>query len=208
MYDKVKEDETRCSVCNTEYGTINHKGRAVVKGPKSMCRPCYSKIKKPKKICSNCGNIMLSGSNTGLCVVCRDVKRRPYTRKIKELPYVDEETYEAVRRLLVRFKFGNNNIVDNFRVVDVYVELCENPIFLDTLTEEAQIVEMLRYLKKVYDYNKVDREMRLEIEKKKAENKAKYYKYKKKEKGVNKTADIKSYMKAYRKEYSRREAKN
>jgi hypothetical protein len=146
---------------------------------------------------------MLAGSNTGLCVVCREVKRsesgkKNYNKKkVKELPHLDIETYEIVRRLLVRFKFGNNGMVDNFRVVDIYMELFDNPVFLDTLTEEAQIIEMLRYLKKVYDFNKEDRDIKLEEQKKKAEFKSKYYKYKKKEK-VNLTADIKAYRKAYK----------
>jgi hypothetical protein len=202
--DKKKEVSTTCSICNAEYGSINEKGRAVIRGPKNCCKKCYSKSKKPKKECENCGNTMLAGSNTGLCVVCRELKRenntnlkRKYTKKVIPLPFLDVETYEAVRRLLVRFKFGNNGIVDNFRVVDIYMDLYDNPVFLDTLTEEAQIVEMLRYLKKVYDFNKEDRVNKLEVEKKKADFKKKYYKYQKKEKKVNLTADMKAYRKDY-----------
>lgn len=220
---KKKEVSTTCSICNAEYGSLNEKGRAVIRGPKDKCKKCYSRAKKPKKECENCGNTMLAGSNTGLCVVCRELKRsesgkRKYNKKVKPLPILDIETYEAVRRLLVRFKYGNNGIVDNFRVVDIYMDLYDNPVFLDTLTEEAQIVEMLRYLKKVYDFNKEDRETKLELEKKKAEKKSKYYKYQKKEKKVNLTADIKAYRREYYKKHyanggyikylMRREAKN
>lgn len=199
---KRKEVETNCKLCSAEYGTINAKGRAVLKGSQGFCKSCYAKERKPKKECENCGNVMLAGSNTGLCVVCRELKRgegrkRSYIRKVKLLPFVDEETYETIRRLLVRYKFNTNTIVDNFRVLDVYMELYDNPVFLDTLAEEDQVVEMLRYLKKVYDYNKENRNELLEVEKKKADFKKKYYKYQKKEKKVNKTAD----MKAYRKEY-------
>lgn len=200
---KRKEVETNCKLCNVEYGTINAKGRHVMKGSHGLCKSCYAKERKPKKECDKCGNMMISGSNTGLCVVCRELKRsesgkKNYNKKkIKPLPHLDLETYEAIRRLLIRFKFGTNNMVDNFRVLDFYMELFDNPIFLDTLAEEDQIVEMLRYLKKVYDFNKEDREAKLTDVEKKADFKKKYYKYQKKEKKVNKTAD----MKAYRREY-------
>jgi hypothetical protein len=60
------------------------------------------------------------------------------------------------------------------------MDLYDNPVFLDTLTEEAQVVEMLRYLKKVYDFNKEDRVNKLEQEKKKADFRSKYYRYQKK----------------------------
>jgi hypothetical protein len=201
-----KEIETNCSLCGNEYGGLNSKGRAVMKGSHGLCKTCYCRSRKPKKECINCGNMMISGSNTGLCIVCKELKRsetakRGWKRKVKPLPYVDPETYETIRRVLVRFKFGNNNLVDNFRVVDAYVDLCENPVFLDTLTEEAQVVEMLRYLKKVYDFNKEGRIANLAIAQKKAEFKKKYYKYKKKEKTVNKTADMKTYMKEYKEKY-------
>lgn len=213
---KTKELSTTCSICNAEYGTINAKGRPVVRGPKNCCKSCYSKSKKPKKECEQCGNEMLAGSNTGLCVVCREVKRlengkRPWKRKPKPLPLIDIDSYENIRRILVRFKYRNNGILDNFRVVDAYMDLCENPVFLDTLTEEAQVIEMLRYLKKVYDFNKEDMKEKEELVKKKAESKAKYYKYQKKEKKVNLTADMKAYRREYyRKHYASniREVKN
>ena len=203
---KAKEVETNCSLCGAEYGTINHKGRAISKGSHGLCKPCYAKERKPKKECIECGNMMLVGSNTGLCAVCKENKRisknrRGYVRKIKPLPHLDPETYEAVRRLLVRFKFGNNNLVDNFRVADIYTDLFDNPVFLDTLAEEDQVVEMLRYLKKVYDFNKLDRDVKLAVIEKKAEFKKRYYKYKKKENKVNKTADMKAYMKEYMEKY-------
>lgn len=198
---KVKE--TNCSKCGFEFGTLNQKGRAVIKGSKGLCKTCYSRDKKPKKECTLCGNMMLAGSNTGLCIICREDKRtkavgkRSYKRKVKPIPFLEPETYEAIRRILVRFKYNNNTLVDNFRVADLYIEINEDAILLDTLTEEAQVIEMLRYLKKVYDFNKEDRANKLTEAENKAIHKAKYYKYQKKEKKVNKTAD----MKAYRKEY-------
>jgi hypothetical protein len=196
----TKETQTHCKVCAAEYNSINAKGKPVIRGAKGLCKSCYTKSIKPKKECIQCGNQMLSGTNSGLCIVCRQLKRetegkRSWKKKVKPLPCIDVETYESIRRLLVRFKFGNNDIVDNFRVIDAYVDVCENPVFLDTLAEEAQVVEMLRYLKKVYDFNKHEKENRLKIEKKKEEDrleaerkkkeyKAKYYKYKKKSEEV------------------------
>ena len=194
----IKEAQTHCKLCNMEFGSINARGRGVNKGPRGLCKTCYCRSVKPKKQCEQCGNEMLAGSNTGLCIVCRQLKtasKRPWKRKEKALPLLDAESYEVIRRLLVRFKFGFNDIVDNFRVIDAYLDVCENPVFLDTLAESAQVVEMLRHLKKVYDFNKHEKENRLEIEKKKEEDrleaerkkkeyKAKYYKYKKKSEGV------------------------
>jgi hypothetical protein len=185
----TKEIQTHCKVCAAEYDSINAKGKPVTRGAKGLCKSCYTKSIKPKKQCEQCDNQMLSGSKTGLCIVCRQLKRqiegkRSWKKKVKPLPCIDVEIYESIRRLLVRFKFGNNSIVDNFRVIDAYVDVCENPVFLDTLAEEAQVVEMLRYLKKVYDFNKEVREAKLELEKKKAEHKNKYYKYKKKSEEV------------------------
>ena len=201
-----KDKETNCSECNGKYGTLNDKGKAIVRGPKGLCKKCYGRNKKPKKECIECGNMMLAGSNTGLCAVCKERKRaekggRRWVKKVKPLPVLDIETYEAVRRLLVRYKYGTNTLVDNFRVADIYMDINENSILLDTLTEEVQVVEMLKNLKVVFDFNKENRTEKLLEEKIKAERKAKYYKYKKKEKKVNKTADMKEYMREYRAKY-------
>ena len=203
---KTEKVETNCSLCNAEYGTINHKGRAISKGSHGLCKPCYGRSRKSKKECTVCGNMMLVGSNTGLCAVCKENRRiaknrRGYVKRIKPLPHLDPETYEAVRILLVRFKFGNNSLVDNFRVANIYMDINDDPVLLDTLNEETQVIEMLRNLKKVYDFNKLDREAKLAVIEKKAEFKKRYYKYKKKENKVNKTADMKAYMKEYMEKY-------
>lgn len=181
----AKEKETNCNRCGYEYGTVNEKGKAVIKGSKGSCKSCYTKDRKPKKECTNCGNMMIAGSNTGLCEVCKELKRaeggrRGYNRKVKPIPFLEPETYEAVRRILVRFKYNNNSLVDNFRVADLYMEVNDDPILLDTLTEEAQVIEMLKNLKKIYDFNKEDRANKLIEAQRKAAHKAKYYKYQKK----------------------------
>lgn len=176
LNDKPKD--INCLLCGVEYGTLNDKGRAVRKGSHSLCKTCYTRERRPKKECIQCGNMMLIGSNTGLCAICKEEKRisankRGYAKKVKPLPQLDIETYEAVRRLLVRFKFGSNTLVDNFRVANIYMDINNDPVLLDTLNEETQVVEMLKNLKRVYDFNKLSIEAKLLAIKNKAEKKAK-----------------------------------
>lgn len=178
---RPKHQGTKCSCCGFDYETLNNKGKVVKKGPKNMCKRCYTRSNKPVKICKNCGNEMLKGSSTGLCPICKLNKPSLRKKKEPELPIVDKEQFELIRRLLARYKVGHNTPVDTFRVVDIYMEVNNNPILLDTLGEESQIVEMLRNLKAVFYYNldKVDVKS-------------------KKEKNI--TGD----MKAYRKEWYRK----
>ena len=162
-FDKVygvkgrpRQRNLNCVKCDAEFDTLNSKGKAIKRGSKGMCKTCYCKSFKPSKFCNSCNNEMMKGSNTGLCPVCRlnrsqERKKRPI--KIKLPPIVDKEQFELIRRLLVRYKVGHNTIVDTFRVIDVYMDVNDNPIILDTLSEGAQLVEMLRNLKEVFDYN-------------------------------------------------------
>ena len=73
--------------------------------------------------------------------------------KVNKTIDVHYENYELIRRLLVRYKLGINTPVDEFRVVDVYLDIKDAPAFLDTLTERTQVVEMLKTLKETFDYN-------------------------------------------------------
>jgi hypothetical protein len=113
------------------------------------------KDKKAIKVCNNCGNIMLVGTQTGLCPLCRLEKSHPITKKrrLKELQQVDDETFELIRRLLVRYKLGISMHIDTFRVISVYMDLNDNSSLLDTLTEETQLVEMLKNLKLIWQHN-------------------------------------------------------
>lgn len=152
-----REKETHCKECKSEYDTLNHKGKPILRGSKGLCRSCYHKLHKPEKVCNSCGNIMKTGSITGLCAVCKRIKsselpRSKYKKK-QTIPVIQKEQFELIRRLLVRYKLGMNNMADAFRVIDVYMDVNDNPILLDTLTESAQLVEMLRNLKSVFDYN-------------------------------------------------------
>lgn len=140
---------TSCKECNKEYGSLNEKGRKVTKASNGYCKTCYYRKRKGNsKTCIKCGNIMRLSSINNLCKPCKANKRK----KSKQI--VDRDTLELIRILMVRYKFGNNTLVDNLRVVDVYMDLNDNAIQLDTLTEESQVVEMLRNLKSIYDFNK------------------------------------------------------
>ena len=170
---RPKSKETKCINCELEFGTLDERNKPVRKGSKKMCKRCYTKQNKPTKICKECGNEMLNLSVLSLCGVCklkRPVKR---TRKSAEIPRIEYENFELIRRLLVRYKLGMNNQIDDFRVVDVYLDIKEAPAFLDTLSERSQIVEMLKTLKETFDYNlKLDKE---EAIKKPQERKNKAY---------------------------------
>jgi hypothetical protein len=154
---KEKIDKTNCVKCNGEFDTLNEKSRPIKRASNGLCRSCYTRGRKPTKICKKCGNVMMVGSLTGLCAVCKLNKEPLPGRRVKKkkinIPEVDKEQFELIRRLLVRFKVGHNTMVDTFRVIDIYMDVNNNPILLDTLSEEAQLVEMLKNLKMVFHYN-------------------------------------------------------
>jgi hypothetical protein len=177
---RPKNKETKCSCCGFEYEKLNDKGKVVKQGPKKMCKRCYTQNNRPVKVCKKCGNEMIKGSSTGLCAVCKLDKPTVRKRKEPQLPLVEKEQFELIRRLLVRYKVGHNNMADAFRVADIYMEVNNNPILLDTLSESAQIVEMLRNLKDIFYYN--------------LENKPKS---KKKYKTKNITNDMKAYRRTW-----------
>jgi hypothetical protein len=143
-----------CVSCKTEFGSINKKGNVVKKSSKGYCKSCYYKtLPKPTNICLSCGNSMLKKSCVGLCVLCK-IKNSTNPRAKKEyIPKVNKEDFETIRRLLAKYKSGRNTMVDTFRVIDIYMNINGEPIMLDTLSEEIQLVEMLRNLKKVFDFN-------------------------------------------------------
>ena len=153
---KEKADASTCVKCDGYFDTLNEKGKPIKRASNGLCRSCYTRGRKPTKICNNCGNVMMNGSFTGLCAVCKLNKpsksKRPKSKKIN-IPEVDKEQFELIRRLLVRFKVGHNTMVDTFRVIDIYMDVNNNPILLDTLSEEAQLIEMLKNLKNIFYYN-------------------------------------------------------
>jgi hypothetical protein len=155
---RPKSKLTHCKTCELEFGTLNPKGKAVKKGARGYCKSCFHKENRPSTICSDC-NEEIKATTTKLCQLCK-IKRgiikgsRAYIQKPTKPVYVEYEEFELIRRLLVRYKLGMNNMVDDFRVVDVYLTIKEAPAFLDTLNERYQVTEMLKTLKETFDYFK------------------------------------------------------
>ena len=145
----------KCLRCKLEFGSKNSKGSLVKKDRQGLCKRCFVVENKAVKVCKNCGNTMIVGTQTGLCPLCRLEKSHPKTKKRleKPLPQVDDETFELIRRLLIRYKLGMSMHIDTFRVIDVYMSLNENTSLLDTLTEETQLREMLKNLKLIWEHN-------------------------------------------------------
>lgn len=155
MLKARKSKATHCSSCNGEFDKLNERGKPIRRASRGMCKRCYHKEGKPSKVCVMCGNIMLTKARSGLCAVCKldNSTVRTKKKRIKPLPLVEREQFELIRRLLARYKVGHNDLVDNFRVADIYMDINDNPILLDTLSEASQVVEMLRNLKLVFDHN-------------------------------------------------------
>ena len=161
--NKVKVDKPIiCGTCNLKYGSVGPKGKVIKKGPKGNCRSCFHKINKAVSICDDCGETMLKKTITRICPVCKikkniDAGNRKYKHHIIKPVIIENEEFELIRRLLVRYKLGMNNMADDFRVADVYLTIKDAPEYLDTLNERQQVVEMLRHLKVTFDYNLEER---------------------------------------------------
>jgi len=179
-----KEKPTNCIKCDGVFDTLNEKGKPINRAPKGFCRKCYGIEHKQTRFCRKCNNEMIAKSYLGLCVICKLDRPVKKGRKKKELPYVEYEEFELIRRLLVRYKVGHNTLLDTFRVADVYMEVNNNPILLDTLSEEVQLIEMLRNLKAIFEYNVEYRKNNKPVKKKKEK--------------------LTSNMKAYRKDWYRK----
>ncbi len=153
---KTNKTNTHCVECSAEFGTKNDKGKNITKGAKGHCKRCYMRLflKRATNTCNGCGNEMIA-KRLSLCPLCKQKESSAKKWKRKErLPHiVDDETFELIRRLLVRYKIGHNNFADAFRVADVYMDISDNTNLLDNLREDYQIVEMLRWLKTTFDYN-------------------------------------------------------
>lgn len=190
---RYKTKGTSCLECNVEFGSKNEKGKLVKKGSRGYCKRCYMRIftQIGTKTCNGCGNEMTT-KRLSLCPVCKLSERKAgRKRKEKEPHIIDNETFELIRRLLVRYKLGYNNFADAFRVIDVYMDIADNSNMLDNLREDYQIVEMLRWLKLTFDFNaplvrsRYEAEVeRTKKEEAKAQRKVKYFKPEKKEQKV------------------------
>ena len=149
---------THCSDCLLEFGSLNLRGRLVRRGQAGNCKSCFHKKNKPTLICENCNVQLLKRTTTKLCHLCKiqrgiDNGSKAYKNKINKPIEVQNQNFELIRRLMIRYKLGMNNQIDDFRVTHVYLEIKEAPAFLDTLSERTQIIEMLKTLKETFDYN-------------------------------------------------------
>ena len=145
-----------CSKCQAEFGSKNAKGKEIKKGSRGFCRRCYMQLHHQisTNTCKGCG-VELIAKRLSLCPICKghEMSSKKWKRKVRPPHIVDNETFELIRRLLVRYKVGHNNYADAFRVVDVYMSISDNSNLLDNLREDHQIVEMLKWLKQTFDYN-------------------------------------------------------
>ena len=149
---------THCIECKLEFQSLNSRGRLVRRGQAEHCKSCFHKKNKPVMICENCNAQLLKKTTTKLCHLCKiqrgiDNGSRVYTNKINKPTEIERKDFELIRRLIIRYKLGMNNQIDDFRVVNIYLDIREAPAFLDTLTERTQIIEMLKTLKETFDYN-------------------------------------------------------
>lgn len=136
-----------CVKCGDKFETINKRGTLVKRIAHNLCARCYQFGRRTTSTCNVCGSGIKNGNIDG---TCRGCKTRPTKIKSK----LDKEILEIIRLLLVRYRVGSNTLVDNLRVLDIYLEVEPKAVNLDSLTEESQVVEMLRRLKKIYDFHK------------------------------------------------------
>lgn len=166
---RVKEEYTHCRTCELEFDTLNHKGRLIKKGSLGYCVSCYTKLynnRKEKRHCAKCNNILVN-TTRDICKPCYRIKRDEFLRanpsarktesdknKVKaEKVVLDYEQFELIRRLLTKFKLGQNTSVDMFRVADIYLDIFNYDVFLDALSEKDQVIVMLKRLKDIWDKN-------------------------------------------------------
>lgn len=157
-----------CLSCLLKWGDLNKKGKEVSLASKGMCRPCYqSYYNKTKSLnCKRCGKEM-GKKVKGVCSLCRielETIKSPGRRglPIPNKAIIDRETKEILRKLMNRYKFGLNTLVDPFIVTDIYLDVfsveeargktaSKNDFNLDQFDQENQVIAMLKLLKIAYD---------------------------------------------------------
>lgn len=157
-YNKRPKEVTTCIDCNISIGQKNKKGKLCDVLIKRRCRSCYSKWNRNQLCltCEKCGVQFITGSSACLCLSCRPKSR--YSGKTIKRKDLSVEQFSTMLTLFRRYKTGTNTPVDNFRVVDLYLDIFESQSFVynssigfDGYEEESQVVLMLRSLKKIYD---------------------------------------------------------
>jgi hypothetical protein len=155
-----------CINCNAAWGDLNKKGKIVKRQANNLCRQCYHKIyKQTGKLCVNCKEPILNKTTKDICSRCFI----PVTEKriknadgklvrVKKVKYqISKDEYENLRKLLNRFKFGVNTLVDTFKVIDFFIILVAGEGGLskyESMDADAQIIYMLKDLKEVYELYK------------------------------------------------------
>jgi hypothetical protein len=153
-----------CQVCFIKFGSINEKGKLVKPGHGNTCKTCYMRnyntLKKTERRCK-CGKVI-----TGIkpvCKLCYDkldpnegftTRSQSYrNKKMMNRIVLTKEQYELVRRLLVKKRGRMMSYIDFFRVADIYIELFISDAFLDSCSQEEQIVLMTERLETIWQNN-------------------------------------------------------
>ena len=159
-------DNTNCLTCNLEFGSKNYKDRLVRKAAKGICSICYNKeyFKSGSFICKGC-KCKMPHKIIGICKYCKEkdmeeIIKRKYKKQLKgdvvgKVKYtkvtITKEHIEEMKRLFNRYKLGYNRPIDSFLVLQLYLDIFDNPTDLDSYEVDSQIIIMLRKLKDVYD---------------------------------------------------------
>ena len=167
---KVPKEQAKdhCESCLAKWGSLNKKGKEVYLASKGMCRPCYQKYynRTRSSCCKRCNRDM-SKKIKGVCSLCKielETIKAPGRRNLPTFSKVsmDRETREVLRRVLNRYKFGLNTLVDPFIVTNLYLEVfsddnikgrtaSKTEFNLDQFDQENQVIAMLKLLKIAYD---------------------------------------------------------
>lgn len=151
--------EGTCKNCNVVFG----KGRSRFMS-RGFCVRCYESWYRNQSVtnCKKCGEELDKPSVKGLCYICKDEKKMIAEQKMiekgiiskKKSNSITKEDFEKIRRLLVKFKWGYYNLVDTYRVAEVYERLFGGGYGMDTKPVEVQLVIMIRRLKDAYERSK------------------------------------------------------
>lgn len=167
---KYDEDGKRiitenCLSCGGLFGGTNKRGKPIKKASSQYCRTCYARIyrKVGGKKCDKCGDEILDRTTKSLCKRCyvpiRDMLSSKEKKDKLKNARLDKHILEAIRLIIVRYKFGGYDPVDHFRLVDLYLSVMGEENLLngkgyDNMEMEGQIIYMLKDLKQIYDKNK------------------------------------------------------
>lgn len=148
-----------CYNCKELWGTISSKGKEVKNHSSQLCAPCYHReYKYTTKICKICNEEILNKTARNVCKRCfvpiKDNIKKEKDKKQLINDKVDKIQFEKLRLLLVRYKFGNNDDIDNYILLDLYMSLICKEVHIskyENIDATAQIIYMLKDLKELYE---------------------------------------------------------